>query len=202
MRYVKSASLRMRAPIGWPSRASSVALLIMATVAFGCVMILSLLLSNPTTRLAHAIVQLDQNLVIVLNGLARRSWGFDVLVWELAYSIFVQGVMVALFWGAWFAPNDNLSASRQKRETMLASLIGLHASAVFAIALRAALPFRARPVLDPAIVFQAPYSPFGGGLPSNSTSLPAGHAAVFFALAVGLWSISVTLGVLGSLQAL
>src|SRR5882724_5833774 len=162
----------------------------------GTVLIAFALLAHGPTTLINAVSDLDVGVVLSLNALARRARWLDVLAGEIAHSIVLQGVMVALFWGAWFAPGD-LSAERRKREILLSSLIGVYATAVLAIALRATLPFRARPADDPTIALQAPFT----ALHSHSTSLPAGHAAVFFALAVGLWSISVKLGLVNTLVA-
>jgi undecaprenyl-diphosphatase len=190
-----------QATTDWPtSRVSLMPITCAAIALAGSVLILSTVLVHASPPLIHAVGRLDVGVVLWLNGFARQAWWFDVLVYEVAYSIVLQGVMVALFWGAWFASGDP-SAERRKRETLLSSLIGVYATVVLAIALRATLPFRARPAEDPTIVFQAPFTPFGSTLHSHSTSLPAGHAAVFFALAVGLWSISVRLGLVGTLVA-
>jgi undecaprenyl-diphosphatase len=140
------------------------------------------------------------DVVLLLNGLARRFRWLDIMAWEVAYTIVFQGIMVALFFGAWFARHD-AATDRQRRQLLLSSLGGVYATVVLAIALRATLPFRARPAEDAALAFQAPFAPFGSTLHSHSTSLPAGHAAVYFALAIGLWTISVRLGIVGSLVA-
>ena len=173
-----------------------------AGALIGTVLIAFALLAPGSTTLIHAVNDLDAGVVLSLNALTRRAWWLDVLAREMAHSIVLQGVMVSLLWGAWFAPGDP-SAERRTREILLSSLIGVYATAALAIALRATLPFRARPADDPIIAFQAPFTPFGDGmaLHSHSTSLPAGHAAVFFALAVGLWLISVKLGLVNTLVA-
>jgi len=169
-----------------------------AAGALGFLLILSLTHTAP--RLLDTSVHLDLGIVGLLNRFARRSWSFDISVQEVSHSALLQGVMVALFWGAWFAPSDPFAA-RRKRETLLASLIGVYATVALAILLRATLPFRTRPALDPVLGFEAPYS-LSPMIHSNSTSLPAGHAAVFFALAAGLWAISLALGILGFFYAL
>ncbi|PYM91909.1 MAG: hypothetical protein DME04_17500 [Candidatus Rokuibacteriota bacterium] len=185
-----------------PSHPSVLVLMSIATTGVVCLLILSALLAYPTARLTHAVVQFDQNLLRLLNRVAGRSWGFDVLVWEVAHTVFLQALMVAVFWGLWFAPSDDPSIRRRKRATMLTSLVGLYLTVVLAIVLRAVLPFRSRPCSDPTLVFQAPFSPSGDGVHASSTSFPAGHAAVFFALAIGLWVVSARLGILASLHAL
>lgn len=181
---------------------SIVPLMCIATVGAVFLLILSVVLANPTTRLGQAVLQLDQNLVLLLNRVARRSWIFDVLVWEVTRTVFLQGLLVALFWGLWYAPSPAPSIERRKRSTMLASLVGLNLAVVLTIVLRAVLPFRSRPSADPTLGFLSPFTPTGESLYATSTAFPAGHATVYFALAVALWAVSSRLGILASLVAL
>src|SRR2546425_1204366 len=67
---------------------------------------------------------------------------------------------------------------------------------------RVILPFRARPIADPTSTLLVPYLPHGVTFSSESTSFPSGHAAVLFALAVGLWSASRALGLVVTLHGL
>src|SRR2546427_1946481 len=151
---------------------------------------------HPTPGVVDAVPYLDGGVLTFLNVVAQYSPGLAVLARELSNNaVSLQAVLVALFWAAWFSKREPSSAW-QRRSTMLASLVGLFATVVIAIALRAALPFRPRPFLNSEIASQFPYLPFDSTLPVNahSTSLPAGHAAVFFALATVLWSVSIGLG--------
>ena len=72
---------------------------------------------------------------------------------------------------------------------MLSSLVGVYACILLTLVLRVVLPFRARPMVDPTSAFHMPYLPDGATLTAESTSFPSGHAAVLFALAIGLWSV-------------
>ena len=155
------------------SHASVLLLMSVATTGVALLLILSALLAHPTTRLTRAVVQVDQGLVLLLNRAARQSPGFDLLVWELTNNVFVQGIIVALFWGVWFAPSDDPSALRRKRATMLTSLVGLYLALALALVLRAVLPFRARPAHDLTFSFQAPYAPFGNTIDWSSMSFPS-----------------------------
>ena len=56
-------------------------------------------------------------------------------------------------------------------------------------------------MMDSILGFQTPYLPDYVTLSQHSTSFPSGHAITYLALAVGLWSISAKLGVLGLLHA-
>jgi membrane-associated phospholipid phosphatase len=153
------------------------------------------------TALLHAVVHFDRTAVAVLNRLARQSSTFDSLIWAISRSYALQGgVMLALFWWAWFSAPDTANG-RVRRQKILSSLIALYLTVVVALLMRDALPFRPRPLDDAALAFRTPFVPGGEGLSVETTSFPSGHASIFFALAAGLWSISPTLGVLGMLHA-
>src|SRR5262245_17227810 len=129
----------MRQPINWSESRVSLrpTVLVVGGIA-GSFLMLHTLLTHNHAPLIRAVVRADLDVLLFLNGFARRSWWFDVLVREfaLASNLFFQGLMVALFWGTWFAPGDPLS-TRRKRESMLSSLFGVYATAVLAIILRA-----------------------------------------------------------------
>ena len=189
-------------------RSSSRSLFMAVVAAAGIVGILSLgpflfpLLALAATNLLDAVVLLDRRLLALLNGLSRQSRGFDLFMYGLSVNTLLQGgVFGALFFGAWAATGD-AGVDRQKRETLLSSLVGLYAAVFLALAVRAALPFRARPVVDPALSFLTPYLPSGFTLAPTSTSFPSGHATVFFAFPVALLAVSRMLGLFAFVYAL
>jgi undecaprenyl-diphosphatase len=168
---------------------------------------LCLFLAIRTSAIANwrtSIVQFDRAAVTALNGYAQRSVIVDRLVWAISGDYMVEGaVMLALLWWAWFAARDT-STGLEQRRLIVSSLIGLYVTAIAMLAIRDALPLRPRPIVDPALALQVPSLP-GGEIPSyfsRASSFPSGHAAVFFALTTGLWSISVPLGLLGAVHAI
>ena len=163
-----------------------------------------LFLGPAVTSLIAVGARVDRWLLALLNGFARQSRGLDLLAWGVSVNDLVQGgVLAALFCGAWFATSGTTAADRQKRETLLSSLVGLYAAVLVALVLRAVLPFRARPVVDPGLAFLTPYLPPGvTNMAPTSTSFPSGHATVYFAFAVPLLAVSRMLGTLGFLHVL
>ena len=157
-----------------------------------------LFLAPAVTSFMTAAANVDRWLLALLNGFARQSRGLDLLAWSVSVNDLAQGgVLGALFCGAWFATSGKTAADRGKRETLLSSLVGLYAAVLLALVLRAVLPFRARPIVDPAFAFLAPYLPSGvTNMAPTSTSFPSGHATVYFAFAVPLLAVSATLGIL------
>lgn len=135
----------------------------------------------------------DLTLIHFLNAHARQSEGFDVLIVRMDSNVLLQGgIIVALFWWAWAGTrNDN----RKTREILLfgilASVFAVFAARVLALT----LPFRPRPMQNPALNFTLPYSMDPHELIGWS-SFPSDHAVLFFCLAVSLWFVSKQLGAL------
>src|SRR5262249_6486194 len=63
------------------------------------------------------------------------------------------------------------------------------------------LPFRYRPVHEPAMEFQLPYGMMPEALDGWS-SFPSDHAALFFCLTMGLWFVSRRLGIVALLHSI
>jgi undecaprenyl-diphosphatase len=161
-----------------------------------------LLLTGMTPHLIDAGIYLDLHAIALLNRFAHRSRTVDLLIWEIGTTAALQGgVVVALVWGAWFSRGEEFG-SRPKRETILSSFIGMYVCLLVTLVLRAALPFRPRPVNDFSISHQMPYLPDGTSLVYHATSFPSGHAAVLFSLAIGLGLVSRRLGLVAALHGL
>jgi undecaprenyl-diphosphatase len=159
---------------------------------------LVLVRSDAATTLIDAAVRFDTSLLALLNPFARRS--LELAKWMRGVSengVLQTGVIVALLWSVWFT--SETAPGQRRHETVLSSLVAVYTTAVLALILRAALPFRLRPLQDSA---SALYLPDYAALWAGVSSFPSGHAAVSFALATGLGSISVTLGLVGVLYAL
>src|SRR5262249_5761262 len=96
----------------------------------------------------------DAGIVSYLNHFARRSWAVDTsFVLCSSYLLRVAGI-VPLYWWAWFRQGESKT---EKRDIlvfgMLASLVALAVSRLLSYL----LPFRPRPIHDPALHFQIPY---------------------------------------------
>ncbi|PYN75965.1 MAG: hypothetical protein DMD96_26535 [Candidatus Rokuibacteriota bacterium] len=166
-----------------------------------CFLLLLVPMGTPT-RVIDAVVHFDVSVFAFFSRFAGRSWTVDTLIWSVWTQAAVQGgVVMVLVWGAWFSQGET-PESRQTRAAMLSSLVGVYACILLTLVLRVVLPFRARPMVDPTSAFQMPYLPNGAMPTAESTSFPSGHAAVLFALAIGLWSISRTLGIVAGFHGL
>lgn len=137
------------------------------------------------------------------NRLAQRSPAFDHAILVLSNITFLKGgVLVTIFCALWFARNTNRCRDYTRR-VILATIAGATGAVVVARLLAFTLPFRTRPLYEPALGFRLP-----AGLDPARIALldwsafPSDHAAFFAGLATGLFLISRRLGLLATLYGL
>jgi undecaprenyl-diphosphatase len=133
----------------------------------------------------------DQYLLAFFNQFSRHSATFDKAVAFLSdLQLLKGGVLVMLVWWAWFTPE---SQDRNRRH-LVVTLSACLAAVALARTVAFSLPFRLRPIHEPGLSFVLPVA-----MPSNIldwSSFPSDHAALFFALSIGLLFVSRTLGAL------
>ncbi len=119
----------------------------------------------------------DASIISFLNSFAHRSWFFDNLMFLLSENYLLKGgVIVALIWWTWFRTQV---ITAQARRYLLCGMIASLLSIAVARSLANELPYRERPLRDPAAHFQLPYGIRQDTL-INWSSFPSDHAAVFF----------------------
>jgi undecaprenyl-diphosphatase len=134
------------------------------------------------------MTNVDHAILFFLNQFAQRWPGFDNLVVMLSESDLLKGgIVVAAVWCAWFYRSNE---QHKFRAQLLAAIAGALVALFIARMLAFALPLRMRPILDPALHFRPP-----SGLPDQSnwttwSSFPSDHAALFFALTLGVFRVS------------
>ncbi len=156
-------------------------------------MIISLMFLPVLTKTFQLLNGFDLSVLKLFNTFSQRSWNFDQLMKFVAGSDLVKaGLIVSALWWFWFRYTD-AQKERNARERIISAL----AAAVFTLFLvrflAYVLPFRARPSQNPALNFLLPFGT-GRGEVSTWSSFPSDHAALFFPLAVGIWSITKRLG--------
>jgi len=90
----------------------------------------------------------------------------------------------------WFAPSK---PPRKNREIIVATIFSAAAAIVLGRALAHFLPFRIRPLFNPALAFVAPYSE-GDWKLRDWSAFPSDHAMLFAAMATGLLALSRRVG--------
>jgi undecaprenyl-diphosphatase len=142
---------------------------------------------------------IDASITLFLNQFVGRSWLADRFMYFLSNEHLVKGgVSLALFWSLWFLPGDRREENRRRLVLLLGScLVALTISRLFQVA----LPFRHRPIYTPELGLT-----ISSALPPHVlegwSSFPSDHAALFFALATGIYLLSPILGWLAAAHAI
>lgn len=134
---------------------------------------------------------IDISFFYFLNGFAGTHKGFDHLMIFLVNNNFLKGgILVMILWWSWFRDRTKDFLTRRKVFLTLVSCIVTLVIVRFVIMI---LPFKSRPMHDYIITFILPDGLDPSAL-DNWSSFPSDHAALFFALATGIWFISKKLG--------
>jgi undecaprenyl-diphosphatase len=145
----------------------------------------------------QALNPFDVFIVHGMNSLVGRSWFFDKAVAYLAGNSLTTALLMAVFWAYWFRSADR-AAMQRTREHLLATLAAGIVSIVIARVLALGLPFRLRPRFDPSLHFLTPDASTYLGL-MDWSAFPSDHAALYFALSLGLCFVSRRLGLIATL---
>jgi undecaprenyl-diphosphatase len=144
------------------------------------------------------IVPFDENISRFANGLARRWWLLDRIIEFLASNELVKGgVVLTVYFLVWFGTGEPVSSIEptNKRQTLLYTLLLCVPGLVFTRAIAWVLPFRARPILDPDLSLTVGYG-FEPDSLWHWSCFPSDHAALFFALATGMFLADRKCGIL------
>lgn len=142
----------------------------------------------------------DLSILHFLNSFAHRFLALDaVIVFVMNDNFLRGGFLMALFWSAWI--RQDAAAPAERREFLVFGLVACFFSILLVRAIALILPFRERPLHNPALAVRLPYTMDPAALKSWS-SFPSDHAALFFCLATALWMVSRRLGILAGLHAL
>jgi undecaprenyl-diphosphatase len=125
----------------------------------------------------------DSSIISFVNSFARHSVFFDTLVTMISGDDLLKGgVVVALIWGTWFRAGGN---QKENRRFLICGIVACLISVIAARGMAHEMPFRMRPMANPALHFQTPYGRSEEEL-INWSSFPSDHAAAFFALAMSI----------------
>ena len=146
----------------------------------------------------------DLKIVQFLNTFAHRSWVVDSFFVLLSESFLLKGGVIAtLYWWAWFRRSGNKS---EDRSFLLFGILSPYPALFIVRCFSFILPFRERPLQNPAVHFQLPY-----GVPEATigwsssfpkvligwSSFPSDNALLFFILATCLFFVSRRAGLFG-----
>lgn len=133
----------------------------------------------------------DYGIIHFLNSFAQRSRIFDIWMVQVSGNhLIVGGVLMVMFWWAWM---EHGKESEEKREMLVVLLFSTTFAVLAARTLALSLPYRERPLSNPLLHFQLPFTA-NPGLLLHWSSFPSDHAVVEFCVATGLWIVSRRLG--------
>jgi undecaprenyl-diphosphatase len=157
-----------------------------------CLLVASNFLVRPLAPgLGRAVNSFDYHIISFLNGFAHRSWTVDTFFFLLDSNRLATAPLLMLFWWAWFKPGAD---QIQNREFVIFGIPSYFLAIFCARALAFSLPFRERPLRNPLLHFQLPYSVSPGVLLGWS-SFPSDHAILWFCLATTVLFVSRRAGV-------
>lgn len=132
---------------------------------------------------------LNQAIYSSLNELSLLAPELSRVMRFLSNESFLKGgLIMGLFWGLWFSTAEE-EKLRTNRETIIAIFFGAFLSMFLARVMAVACPFVVRPINDPNFIYSIPFRP-PETWSVGWSSFPSDHAALFSALAAGLWFIS------------
>jgi undecaprenyl-diphosphatase len=128
-----------------------------------------------------------------LNQFAQRSYTADSLTYLISGNILLKGGSVtAVLWWAWFREGET---KIRDREFILCGISIAVVALFVARALAFLLPFRERPLNNPALHFRLPFGVHEKELIGWS-SFPSDHAVLYFALATCIYFVSRRAGIM------
>jgi undecaprenyl-diphosphatase len=136
----------------------------------------------------------DKTILEFLNRSSRSSWTFDHVIFRLSDGHLLKGgVIVAILWALWFACGKEEIVTKT-RKTILATYAGTFGCLFLSRIMATVLPFRERPLRNPALGFRLPFS-VPKEILGGWSSFPSDHAALSIGLATGIFLISRRLGI-------
>jgi len=137
------------------------------------------------------VLSLDSAILLWINQFAHRFFALDATIVMVSESHLLKGgLMMGLFWWLWAQESEDAD---RRREILLVNVISCLFVIVIARGLAHLLPFRERPLYIGIPGFRTAYTMSTDSL-IHWSSFPSDHAALFFALATGIWMVSKRLG--------
>jgi undecaprenyl-diphosphatase len=129
------------------------------------------------------------------NGFSRRSQTFDTWMYILGDAHLLKGgIVITILWALWFARYKE-EVVAETRKTILATFAGVVAALFLGKLIALSLPFRLRPMDNPALHFLLPFSVPEGKTANWNSAFPSDHAVLYVGLVTGVFLVSRRLGI-------
>jgi undecaprenyl-diphosphatase len=129
----------------------------------------------------------DSFIIHFLNQYSRQSETIDFFIRFISGNHLIKGgVLLLLFWWAWYKESDKQDHHRAQ---LISTLFSCFIAIIIARGLALLLPFRLRPLHDSDLILTLPYG-MKPTLLEGWSSLPSDHAVLFYTLSTGLFIVS------------
>ena len=129
-------------------------------LAYRCIFYKKIRQAEKDCRLVSRLTKMnlfDEKIILFLNQFAHKSRAIDNFINFIANQMFLKsGILVILLWWFWFQFKDEES-NAVNREHILATITCCLMAICLGRILALSLPFRQRPMYNPALLFQLPY---------------------------------------------
>lgn len=134
----------------------------------------------------------DHFIMTYINQYSQHSAVFDtILGFVTSHNFIKSSLLVATLWWAWFKPEEE---QQRARISITIALFSCFIAMFLAKVVEFTTPFRTRPIHEAALHFVIPFGEYPATL-DNFSSFPSDHAALFAALATGLFFVSKRVGI-------
>jgi len=131
--------------------------------------------------------EFDLGVFKLLFAVVQKCTVLGPILRYLANDNFLKGgVIMAIFWWAWFRDARPVC---EKREFVVFAFVSSSSALILGRLLALAVAFRVRPLENSLVKFPFP-AVAAGDIPHSWNSFPSDHAILFFCLAASLWMIS------------
>jgi undecaprenyl-diphosphatase len=128
---------------------------------------------------------IDNQIAYFFNQFVHRTPVVDALVFQVSHNhLFKGAVLLSIICYAWFKSNIEDLISK-KKGFLLIFIVAVFAEFI-ARAIALLSPFRYRPIYDPELHLQAPYS-VNEWILNGWSSFPSDHASLFFAISLSIY---------------
>ena len=144
------------------------------------------------------MANIDLNILHFINQFAGENPFFDKAVMFISLNhLFKGGIFVLVIWFLWFKKGKK----KLYRPIILINILGCFLVMFLARILARILPYRLRPLHDDSIELSLPVN-FNESYAEGLSSFPSDHAALFFALATGIYFLNKKYGIIALLYSL
>ena len=135
----------------------------------------------------------DEAILAFFNKFAHKSIALDHFIYMISENNLLKGgVIIGVFYYLWWAADSRINTMLDRR-ILTITILSAFVAEIVCIILSLTLSYRARPFINPDIVFSNPVEP-SFWWNNHISSLPSDHATLFMALWLGIFTCNKKIG--------